>query len=254
MLDELELDTAVDFYEERFASANDFTFVFVGAVEREDLRPLVERYLAALPGEARDDGWVDLEMDPPGGRVEKVVRKGIEPQSRTAMVFTGPFDPTFQNRFDLRVLAGVLETRLRERLREELGGTYSVGVSGTYERVPDPRYQIRIQFGSDPERAEELREAVFAEIEELRREGPAAEDVASVLETERRSRETALEQNGWWASRLQQAAAYGVDPRKILDDSRPEQVSVETVRADAGSYLDPENVVIVVLKPESPEG
>jgi cysteinyl-tRNA synthetase len=92
--------------------------------------------------------------------VEKVVRSGIEPQSRTHITFTGPFDFTAENRLRVRALAGVLETRLRERLREDLGGTYSVSVNGGYDDVPEARYTFQIRFGSDPERADELREAV----------------------------------------------------------------------------------------------
>jgi len=249
-LDGIDLDRALAFYRDRFASAEDFVFVLVGALDLETVRPLVEQYLGALPAAERDDHWVDLDIDPPDGVIEKVVRRGIEPQSRTAMVFTGPFEYTHENRLRIRVLASVLEGRLRENLREVLGGTYSVGVSAGYEDIPEPRYTIRVTFGSDPERAEELRAEVFEEIERLKGDGPTEQDVNTALEQERRSLETSMESNGWWASQLTFHAEAGTDPGTILDRSREAAVTVEAVRTDAGRYLPDDRYVVVVLLPE----
>ncbi len=47
------------------------------------------------------------------------------------------------------------------RVREELGGTYSIRVRAANSRfLPDPEYQVSVVFGSDPSRAEELLEEV----------------------------------------------------------------------------------------------
>ncbi len=248
-IEQIDLGRAVDFYEDRFASAADFDFVLVGAFELDDMRPLVEQYLAALPAPDREDGWVDLDIDPPTGVVEKQVRAGIEPQSQTLLVFNGAFEYTPPNRARIRVLATILQTRLRERLRESLGGTYSVSASAGYERLPDPRFTMQVVFGSDPERAEELKQAVFEEIERLKAEGPTPEDVASALEAERRGLETSLESNGWWASNLTSALSSEADPGYLVDPSRYEGIDVATVQDDAARYLPADQFVSVVLLP-----
>jgi zinc protease len=254
MVEELDLGEAVAFYRDRYADAGDFHFVLVGALDLGTLRPLVERYLASLPAVEREDRWVDLDIDPPTGRIERTVRKGVEPQSQTRIAFTGPFDYTAENRIRMRALASVLEVRLRERLREDLGGTYSVGVNGGYEDIPEARYSFQIQFGADPERAAELRDAVFEEIERLKAEGPTALDVQKAVESERRGWETSLEVNGWWAAQLTYAAEREVDPAFLLDEERFEWITADAVEADAERYLDPGNVVVVTLLPEVPVG
>lgn len=254
MVEAMELGEAVDFYRDRFASADDFHFTFVGAFDLETMRPLVEQWLAPLPAVERDDSWVDLDIDPPTGVVEKTVRKGVEPQSQTLLVFTGPFDYTALDRIRIRAMAQVLEVRLRETLREDLGGTYSVGVNASYEDVPESRYTLQIQFGADPERAEELRAAVMAEIERLQTEGPTALDVEKAVEGERRSWETAQETNPWWASNLTGAASRGADPAYLLDESRFDAITMENVQADAQRYLDLANYVVVTLLPATPIG
>ncbi len=249
VLEEIDLGRAVDFYEDRFADASDFTFVFVGAIDIDVMRPLAEQYLGSLPTVERVDGPVDLDIDPPDGRIEKTVRSGIEPQSQTRIAFTGPFEYTAQNRVGIRVMAQALELRLRERMREDLGGTYSVTVNGGYAQIPEERYTVTIQFGSDPLRAEELRAAVFEELRSLQADGPSQEDVEKVVEAERRAHETNLQSNPFWAFQLMGAKESGQDPRFLLDTTRYDAVSAVSIQNDARRYLNENRVVIVTLLP-----
>ena len=249
VLNEIDLETGVDFYRERFADASDFTFVFVGAIDLDIMRPLAEQYLGSLPRVERTDGPLDLDMDPPDAHIEKTVRAGVEPQSQTIMAFTGPFDYTAQNRVGMRVMAQALELRLRETMREDLGGTYGVGVTGGYEQIPEERYTVTVAFGSDPLRAEELRGVVFEELRKLQVEGPTQEDVDKAVEGERRSRETNMRLNPYWAAQLIGAKASGQDPRFLLDTTTFDAVSIESIQEDAQRYLNEDRVVIVTLLP-----
>ena len=248
---EMDLDEAFAFYRERFADASDFTFVLVGAFQPHEIRPLVETYLGSLPDLDREESWRDLDMDPPTGVVEREVRKGVEPQSMTQIVFTGPFEYTPENRVGMRVLRHVLDTRLREVVREAMSGTYGVNVGSNYERDPEPSYSIQIGFGSDPGRVDELVAAIFAEIRNLKENGPHAEDVQAAREQERRTKETNLQENAWWAAQLRFAYQQGSDPRLLLDSSFLEGVTPETVRRDANLWLNLENYVRVTLYPET---
>ncbi|MBK8506402.1 MAG: insulinase family protein [Saprospiraceae bacterium] len=49
-MDQVSLDQVMNIYEDRFADASDFTFVFVGNFTPESIRPMVITYLASLPG------------------------------------------------------------------------------------------------------------------------------------------------------------------------------------------------------------
>ncbi len=155
LVDEWNLDKSFAFYKDRFADASDFTFVFVGNIDQQTMKPLVERYLGSLPSINRKESWKNVGIDPPTGVIEKVVRKGIEPSSRADIVFTGPFKNSPQQRIAIRTMALVLQTRLRETLREDLGGTYGVAVIPSYTKIPDEEYRLTIDFGCDPKRTEE---------------------------------------------------------------------------------------------------
>jgi zinc protease len=152
MLEKSDLNKSLAFYRDRFADTDDFIFVFVGNLDPAKMKPLVERYLGALPATDREETWRDIGVRPPKGVIVEKVYKGIEPQSQTRMAFTGPFDYGKQaERTGIRAMAMILETRLRDLVREELGRTYSISVSPDTSWIPEETYTIYISFGSDPE-------------------------------------------------------------------------------------------------------
>jgi hypothetical protein len=117
------------------------------------------------------------------------------------IVFTGTEAYTRANRAVIRGLASVLEIRLRELLREALGGTYDVSVSGSASRIPRAEYAFNIGFSSAPERADELVRTVFAAIDTLRANGPAERDLQKVVEAEAGTTNSAR-QNGYWLGQI----------------------------------------------------
>jgi zinc protease len=255
-VDSLELGRALAVYRDRFADASDFTFVFVGNFSRDTLRPLVRRYLGNLPALRRGEKPRDLGIAPPDSVVRREVRKGIEPKGQTTIVFTGPVPDLqatgFETSFRLSRLAELLQLRLRERLREELGGTYGVGVSGSTELVPQPRYRFAVSFGSAPERTDELAAAVFAEIDSVRKHGATETDLAKIKETMSRSLETDLKENSFWLGSIASADQRGRNPRELLVEwrNRLNALTSEQLRETAERYLRPERHVRVTLLPE----
>ncbi len=254
MLDEIDLDRALAFYRERFADAGDFVFTFVGSFEPDTIRPLVERYLGALPAAGRAEKWRDVGVEPPAGIIRQVLRKGLEPKGRTTLVFTGPFEFERRNRYLLQSTVEVLRIMLRETLREDLGGTYGVSVNAAPTRDPKTRYSLRISFGADPERLEELTRAAFVTIDSLAAYGASDENLAKVKEMQRRQRETDLKENGFWLSIIDYYDRYGEDLGLIAAyDQLVQGLTGEAIGEAARAYLPPDRFVQVSLVPEEAE-
>ena len=252
-VDSLDLGTAYRFYRDRFADASDFTFVFVGTFLPDSIRPLVERWIGGLPILLRREQWRDPGIQAPRGVVTRTVRRGIEPKSQTQLVFTGPFAYNRANRAALHGLAEVLGIRLREVLREALGGTYGVEVDEAPTRIPRQEYSFSIGFGSAPARTDELVRAIFAEIDSLKANGPREQDLAKLRETGIRARETNLRLNGYWLGQLAFVDQTGEDPATIPDPRGDTDLfTAAAIRDAARRYLDPRNYVRVTLLPEAP--
>src|SRR5437773_3801058 len=96
-----------------------FHIRLVGSFDEATMKPLVERYLGALPSIHRKESWKDVGVRTPTGIVEKKVEKGIEPKSETAIVFSGPFEWNQTNRIAIRAMSEVLQNRLLDTIREE---------------------------------------------------------------------------------------------------------------------------------------
>jgi zinc protease len=251
-LAEIDRQTAFRIYRDRFADAGDFTFVFVGAFHADAIRPLIETYIASLPAAGRIDTPRDVGMRPVRGVVEKVVRRGVEPKSQTRITFSGPFEYDRDNRLVIAALVDIMDLKLRDVLREDMGGTYGVSISQSTQHFPDPRYLLSIQFGAAPDRLEELVAAVFAEIEKIKEHGPDADALLKVKEQQRRAFETQTKQNEYWRSVLLREAETGEPAAAVLDfPQRVQALTAAQIRDAARRYFDLSNYVRVSLLPET---
>ena len=248
--DSLSLDRSLAEYRERFADAGDFTFFLVGAFRPDSLRPLVLRYLGGLPSTGRRETARDVGIRAPAGVVRAEVRRGMEPKSRTAIIFSGPVQFDRRTVSLLRTLGDALELRLRERLREDLSGTYGVGVSGGAERDPVSRYRVSVEFGAAPERLDELTRVVFAEIDSLKAGGVSDTDLTKVREAQRREREVSVRENNYWIGALMAYDQYGWDPRLIPSPPLSQTFTSADLRDAARRFLDTSRLVQVSLYPE----
>jgi zinc protease len=179
-------------FRDRFSGFSDFTFVIVGAVDAATLRPLVEQWLAALPAGGPRDTPYDPGIRPPKGTVSKVVRMGVEPQAQTVLFLTGELAWTRERALHTAFISEILQIRLRETMREDLGGTYSAGAGVSLERWPEGRFTTTVQFGSDPARADTLATVALDVLRKFAADGPSADELAKVRENLLRTRETAL--------------------------------------------------------------
>ena len=250
-VDDWNLDKSLAFYKDRFADASDFQFIFVGSFDLATMKPLVERYLGALPSVHRKESWKDVGVRTPTGIVERQVEKGLEPKGQVAIVFSGPFDWDQTHRVAIRAMGEVLQGRLLEIIREELGGTYSISASPSYQRLPNPEFSVTIDFGCAPQRTNDLIKRVFAEIEKLKKDGPTEKQVSDEREALLREFETNSTQNSYLLNQLASKYQLGEDPGAIL--MIPEyykKLDAALIQQAAKTYLNTSAYVKVTLAPE----
>lgn len=250
-LEEVDLEKAFDFYRDRFADAGDFTFVFVGNITAAELRPLVERYLGALPVTGRKESWRDPGVHPPRGVIKKTVSKGIDEKSMVAVIFKGDFTWTYEDRYLISSLEELLTIKLREAIREDAGGTYGVGVNINVSRHPVGEYSLSVSFGTDPTRVDELLGTLFTVLQDTRETLTTEENLQKIQEIQRREREKNLKENGFWLGRLQSSLING-DPLDewLAFETNIAALTREALRDAARKYINLDNYVQVVLYPE----
>jgi zinc protease len=216
------------------------------------MKPLVERYLGGLPSIHRKETWKDVGPKNPTGIIEKTVARGTEPKSQTQIIYTGPFQFDPMHRVVLRAMGQILQMRLLETIREELGGTYSINANGGASKIPRPEYQFTIQFGSDPKRVEDLAKRVFEEIEKFKANGPTEKQLSDEKEALLREFETSSKQNGYLLTQIAGKYQLNEDVAGVWD--APElykKIDAAAIQEAAKMYLNASNHVRVTLVPET---
>ncbi len=250
-VDEIKLDKAYSVYRDRFSDAGDFIFTFVGNFDVDSLKPYIETYIASLPARGRKENWKDVGIRFPKGVINKVIKKGRESKSTVRITFTGTTEYSDLEATQLDQLAKVLEIRLREILREDQGGVYSVGVGANINREPVNTYSVTLSFGCAPENVDKLTGLAMEEIKNMKANGGAQTNIDKVIAEDTRGMQISVKENNYWLYNLQDKYYYNEDPKNLLQDAAMvKKLTVARTKEMANKYFNTENMIKIVLMPE----
>lgn len=254
----LDKEKAQEIYIERFSNLSDFSFIFVGDFDKNEILALAEKYLATIPSSSETiEIPVDKEPDFPSDKPFIKVQRGMEEQSQVFISFGNdlpqvtPAESAFENKM-LSMLRLLLEIRLRESIREDMGGSYNVSVYSEMIHSPQRNFLIQINFGCQPGREQELADAVLAEIKNLQTNLLDESYMTKLKESFRREQEIALKTNAFWATAISDSILTGIPVTEIISQEEVlDAISPQTMRQLATEYLNTENYVLGFLTPES---
>jgi zinc protease len=252
MIAKIDLDRAHEVWRARMADLGGFTFTFVGNVDLAKLKPLVETYLASLPSKGNTATWKDLNIKYAQGKINKTVIAGTEPKSYVSMTFGAPDKWSRDSERDAQILAMVLRIRLREVLREDMGGVYGVRSYAYVAREPKQRREAGLQWGCDPKNVDKLKAAALDVLRTIQKQGISDEYLGKVKEQLKRSHETDVKENWWWANELRDTYWYGDDFTEATNiEPILSRVTSDNVKAAAKRFFDEKNLVVGVMRPKT---
>lgn len=247
----INVDRAMEIYKERFSSAKNFTFFFVGSFDLEKMKPLVASYLGTLPVTDITTSYKDLGLRTIKGVVKKEVKKGTEPKSFISLTFSGETPYSEDAQLKLQALTEVMNIKLIETLREDMGGIYGGGMRGSLSKLPYANYQVNVSLPCGPENVDKLIKATFAEIDKVKANGPTEADLNKVKETYNKKFMENMKDNTYWLRALQSVTDFGNDASNILAlDKKMSALTVKDIKDAANLYLNDKNYLQVVLYPE----
>ena len=228
-LDGYSYDRILELYRQRFANAADFTFIFVGNVDPQSIRPDIERYIASLPGSAQKETARHIEFIVPGNRESRFDKEVSTPKATVVVTISGDERYSLKDQLEMTFLKQIMDIVYVETIRAEEGGTYGVSTQASLLREPYNRYAFTISFDTSNEKSEALADRALAELKKVGDEGPTAAAFDKVKEFLQKSYAQSIKENGYWLGQLTSFYRYGTDSHteylKTLNAITPEDIA-----------------------------
>ncbi|MBR5646255.1 MAG: insulinase family protein [Treponema sp.] len=244
--------TAEKIYRQIYKDPSDYTFIVVGDFDEKSFVDLFASYLGSLITERNPK---ERKYIPAGfkGKKEATVKKGTEKQGLLDICFYGTTETEDPYTEDNNIYAAtqLLNILLREIIREDMGGSYSVGLTHAMRGVNPYDYIIEIYTSCDPLRGREIKNAALAEIERLKKELTTPENIQKIKEAYIRTRETNLKNNSWIMDVLCGFYFYKDCPEDLFQkDDFIELITAENIQKTIIKYCNTNNMSTVYLVPE----
>ena len=228
--DKVDYDKALKLFADRFKDANNFVFTFVGNIDPETFEPMVEQYLGSLKTKKNDETWTANVPIITDKDVNSHYTKAMEnPMVTCYMVYNGDMEYTPENQMKMQALSDVMDIVYTEKIREDEGGTYGVGVQGNLSLRPKENFMFLIVFQTNKEMYEKLMGIAKAELQNVANNGPRPEDLKKVKEFLIKKHSEDLESNRYWMNCIQTQYRDGYNPmadyEKLVDSITADDVA-----------------------------
>ena len=167
-IESVSFETIQKIYAERFDNASDFEFFIVGDITKEQLKPLLEKYIASIPTKKQTEKYKDNSTDWLSKTIEKEVYLKMEdPKSTVRITYKNDLEYTLKNALIARALGDILKLRYTETLREQEGGTYGASAYVGLSKRPVEEAIIYVGFDCNPEKVDRLVSIVHEELQKI---------------------------------------------------------------------------------------
>lgn len=217
-LEKINFNRAKKLYEMAYSNPGDFICVMVGNLDPEELKPLVNRYLGALPTKGKSE-WPVFKRNLvfADGVIQKVVPIHTRADSLTRVTLPIMVKPTQENIRKIELLAQMIEGRLRNLFREKMKTSHGIDVG--YEFPCYPLVQLpwmTIQYRCESHKVMILNEIILNEINLIVDKGPTEAEIKDALSQQSRSDEFWLKDNYFWVATLSNYYMWGWNPKEML--------------------------------------
>ena len=252
MVDQIDYDRLIEMFKERYADASDFKFFFVGNVDMEQVKPLIEQYLGALPSINRKETYRDTHMDVPKGVHYKEFAKEQEtPKATIFMLYTGKSKFSVKNKLLMSFMSQAMDMVYTEEVREKEGGTYGVSCGGSVSQQPKQTATFQISYQTDPAKVAHLNSIIDAQMQKMITEGPSEEHIQKIKEYMLKTYKDSQKENSYWLNNLNEYYTSGIDYTK----NRVElinSITAKDVKKFAAKLIKQNNKITVIMT--APEG
>lgn len=251
-LDKAKFEDLQAIYKDRFADASDFTFIFVGNLEPETVKPQILKYLGNLPSIKRTENWKDWSVKSPAGPLEKIFKRGVDDRSTVQIYYLGDAVYDRDEERSLAALGELLTIKLVEDLREAKSGVYGVGASGKLGKIPSGKYAFTIGFSCAPQNVEPLVAETTAVINRIQNGEIDESDINKIKQSRLVRLEENFKNNSYWTTAISDNLREGKEILTLEEaKARINAINKDDLQRAAQKYLKLSQRLQFVLMPET---
>ncbi|MDE6152618.1 MAG: insulinase family protein [Muribaculaceae bacterium] len=196
------------------ANAADYTFIFVGNIDMDKFKPLVEQYIATLPADAAKASK-EIKLNPAlqiatGNKTDNFTTPMETPQTWVAIVASSQVPYTAKQQKIASIAGQIMSKRLLDTVREEMGAVYSIGASGSLSRISEPNAMMQTSFPMKPEMKAEVLDFIAKEFKAME-SNITTEELAKVVEFMVKNANEDHELNSPWINAISSSLINNVD-------------------------------------------
>ena len=255
-LDKVDYDSILAIHADRFGDMSDFTYIITGNFNNDEVKALVEKYIASLPGNGRQEKPQDIGYGffKGEGAFSYTYPMESTPQSITYSFFNGECPYDLEHILIAQTFGSIVKSRLMAEVREKRGLTYGINshcsVTTGFNSPDTPsRFIMPVYIKVEPGHEEEVFGVVRSTISDLSTDGPTPEEVGKVKAFLAKEIADNRTDNGYWETVIKVYDQFGQDMdsdyEAILDRMTP-----ETIRDFGKTYLTGADHVEISMKPE----
>jgi zinc protease len=246
------LATVEKYWREFYTDAAGTSVVFVGDIDVEALKPLVEKYFGSLPAKKEAPKWIDRKEGIVKGHVVNEFAVDMQtPKSTVYQIWSADMAHSYEKAAALEAISYILDIRYTNSLREEEGGTYGASTSASFaQRRPTPYVMILVGFDCKPALCDKLRQLAIDGIKDLAQNGPTDDEMNSAKLNLQKNLPESRQRNAWWRSSIFMHEIYGED-RNAAYEAAINALDKATLQKTLQEVLAQNNFVEVVMKPDN---
>jgi zinc protease len=248
-MDKISYPRIMEIYKQRFANMDDFTFTFVGNIDEKTLKPMVEQYIASLPGNPKNkkENFRDVKMYPRQGEFKNKFDKEVKTAKASIFInYNGKVDYTVENRIKMSMLDQIMDIIYTKTIREEEGATYGVEVSGNINNYPYGIFSLYVYFDTNPQLIDKMIGKVKQGLDDIVKNGPSEADLNKTKEYMLKNYGEAQRTNSHWLSAIDSYYTWGIDKQNGFD-AKIKAITVNDIKEFTAKLLAQKNEIDVIM-------
>ena len=251
-ISEIKFDKIKSIYESRFHDASDFEFFIVGDLKAEQLKPLLEKYVAGIPTYNTKETYKDNRPEWISNKINDDIYLAMEdPKATVNIIYKKEVPYAINSAIYANVLGDILQLRVTESIRESEGGAYSPRANAYLSREPKSELSVSFKFDCNPELADKLVDIVNAELQNIVAGNVREEDLNKTRTNFLKERLQSKDKNGYDMSLLTNFYRFNLnlnDPKNFEDIVN--KMSIKDIQDIASQVLQDGKSYHVVFKPK----